>query len=206
MCFAFRLRARRPRKFACRKAPICRSAYERVRFVSREPSRRAASSSSLKSQFRSFTPPVSGHAAGAVNDGVSSTHARCGRALEPDPAVGNRNRFQEVTGSVRRVGRTNGNGRRPEGRPPPDFNELSGTGRSGVITTPDPHIRAQRPDAFSGATILRRLSLGTGGLGPRRIPLQSSSALSSCGSCQPPPRRSPKRSGLRRNATTWLFA
>ena len=107
-----------PRKVTFKKnGELAKSCSRRV---TREPSRRAARSSSLKSQLRSFTPPVSGHAAGAVNDGVLSTLPSSGRAFEPDPTVGNRRRSREDPGGVRRVSRTTGNGRRPVGRPPPD--------------------------------------------------------------------------------------
>ena len=156
-CFSLRLRARSPLNLPSRNRPIRASAYERSRRVPREPSRRAARSSCLKSQLRSFTPPVSGATADTVNDGVVGIVRSAQGVVEPDPMVEHRRRSREDAGGFRRIGRTTGNGRRPRGRPPPDRNELSGTGRSGVITISGPAPACAMSDAFSGAALLRRL-------------------------------------------------
>ena len=107
--------------------------------------------------------------------------------------MGNRKWFQMVAGSVRGVGRTDGNGRRPEGRPPPEYS-------TSLVVLDDPES-SQLPIRTSVRNVLMLFPVPRfcGGCpsGPAACGRGESldSLLRRCpraGGCQPPPRRSPK--------------
>ena len=77
----------------------------------------------------------------------TTTISKTGRGLS---------RARWISGRRQRFRRARGNGRRPNGRPPRFICSVL-LDDPGSSRSPDPHLRAQGPDAFSGAALLRRL-------------------------------------------------